>query len=62
MNIQSTITAKIAITLLLKEVDSIRFDQNLPQERIDQQKSEEEEDFVLCGVVTVTFIERYHCL
>jgi hypothetical protein len=30
-NIQSTVTAKNAITLLLKEVISIRFDQNLPQ-------------------------------
>jgi hypothetical protein len=31
MNVQSTVTAKNVITLLLKEVISIRFDQNLPQ-------------------------------
>jgi hypothetical protein len=30
-NHQSTVTEKNAITLLLKEVISIRFDQNLPQ-------------------------------
>jgi hypothetical protein len=30
-NLQSMVTAKNAITLLLKEVISIRFDQNLPQ-------------------------------
>jgi hypothetical protein len=32
MNLESTVTARNAITLLLKEVISIRFDQNLPQE------------------------------
>jgi hypothetical protein len=31
MNLHSTVTAKNAITPLLKEVISIRFDQNLPQ-------------------------------
>jgi hypothetical protein len=30
-NLQSTVTAKNVITLLIKEVISIRFDQNLPQ-------------------------------
>jgi hypothetical protein len=30
-NLQSTVIARNAITLLLKEVTSIRFDQNLPQ-------------------------------
>jgi hypothetical protein len=30
-NLQSIVTAKNAITLPLKEVLSIRFDQNLPQ-------------------------------
>jgi hypothetical protein len=31
MNLQRTVRAKNAITLLLKEVISIQFDQNLPQ-------------------------------
>jgi hypothetical protein len=31
MNLQDTVTEKNAITLLLKEVISMRFDQNLPQ-------------------------------
>jgi hypothetical protein len=31
VKLQSTVTAKNAITPLLKEVFSIRFDQNLPQ-------------------------------
>jgi hypothetical protein len=31
MNLQSTVTAKNAITLLLKKVTSVWFDQNLPQ-------------------------------
>jgi hypothetical protein len=30
-NLQNTVTAKNAITLLLKEMISLRFDQNLPQ-------------------------------
>jgi hypothetical protein len=30
-NLQSTVTEKNAITLLLKEMIAIRFDQNLPQ-------------------------------
>jgi hypothetical protein len=30
-NLKSTVTVKNAITLLLKEVISIRFDKNLPQ-------------------------------
>jgi hypothetical protein len=30
-NLQSTVTAKNAITVVLKEVISILFDQNLPQ-------------------------------
>jgi hypothetical protein len=30
-NVQSRVTEKNTITLLLKEVISIRFDQNLPQ-------------------------------
>jgi hypothetical protein len=74
-NLQSTVTAKNEITLLLKEVISIQFDQNLPQGenwptegRIrqnteDKQKSEEErsEVFILCGVVTEP-LECYQCL
>jgi hypothetical protein len=31
MNLQSTVTAKTMVTLLLKEAISIRFEQNLPQ-------------------------------
>jgi hypothetical protein len=65
MNLQCTVTVKNTISLLLKEVISVRFDRNLPQgenwpteDRLrqnagDKQKSEEarSEVFILCGVV-----------
>jgi hypothetical protein len=62
-NLHSTAVEKSAITLLLKEVISIRFDQNLPQGenwptevRIRQKTNRSQtEVFSLCGVVTVTF-------
>jgi hypothetical protein len=60
-NLQSTVAARKAITLLLEEVISTRFDQNLPQGENwpteGKQNSEEfrSEAFILCGVVTVTF-------
>jgi hypothetical protein len=38
-NLQSTVTAKNAITLLLKEVICIRFDQNPPKEYRRQKKT-----------------------
>jgi hypothetical protein len=61
MNLQSTVTANNAISLLLKEVISIRSDQSLPQGENwpteDRRQTEvRSEVFILCGVVTVIFI------
>jgi hypothetical protein len=62
-NLQTTVTAKNAITLLLNEMISIRFDKNQPQrgnwltqDRKDKRQREvRSEVFTSCGVVTVTF-------
>jgi hypothetical protein len=62
-NLQSTVTAKNAINLLLKELIYIRFDQDLPQrenwqteDRIRQTTDRSQKwSFILCGLVTVAF-------